>query len=383
MITITNKENCCGCNACLQSCPTECIEMEEDKEGFLYPNVNISLCIDCNRCEKVCPVINQGQSRLPLMVYAAKNKNNKIRLQSTSGGAFSSIAEYVLSNEGIVFGAKYDKDWNVVHDYITDISDLSLFYGSKYVESKIGRSYETVQLFLKSGKLVLFTGTPCQIAGLNTFLRKPFENLITVDIICHGVPSSKIWSKYLKARQNGNLQNIVCISFRNKDFGWSSSSFKILTNDNSDSCIKEPSGTSLFLKGFYRHLYLRPSCHSCPSKSLKSQSDITIGDFWGISSFHSEFNDEKGVSLVLVNSKKGEQIFNILNLDIISSEYKIALAKNPSIEQSCLPNKNRDKFFNELNSLDIITLLNKYTKPSFKERGRSFLRKITSCLLEK
>lgn len=323
MIKIDSKEKCCGCWACVQRCPKHCITMVEDDEGFLYPKVDSSLCIDCSLCEKVCPVINQGEPRIPDVVYAAKNLNEEIRMASSSGGIFTLLAEEVIAKGGVVFGARFNEEWDVVHDYTETIEGLSAFRGSKYVQSRVGKCYSQVEEFLKKGRKVLFSGTPCQIAGLKRFLRKEYDNLLTVDFICHGVPSPGIWREYLKeetTRQcggkntvlshpvlNGRDARIESISFRNKSLGWKKFSFALTFSvsdghgEKNSVLLSEPLNKNIFLRGFLADLYLRPSCYACPSKSFKSGSDITIGDFWGVQHVMPEIDDDKGVSVVMVN----------------------------------------------------------------------------------
>lgn len=198
MLQLTDKQDCCGCHACASVCARQCITMQEDNEGFLYPVVDASTCTDCGLCEKVCPVINQDEPRKPLKVYAAKNRNEEIRRQSSSGGIFTPLAESVIRDGGVVFGAKFDKDWNVVHAWTDTIEGITDFRGSKYVQSTIGDAYREAREFLKQGRKVLFSGTPCQIAGLRKFLRKEYDNLLAVDVVCHGVPSPLVWRKYLE-----------------------------------------------------------------------------------------------------------------------------------------------------------------------------------------
>lgn len=247
MINIIDKKNCCGCNACVQHCPKSCITMQEDEEGFLYPIVDQEVCIDCGLCEKVCPVLNQGEERKPLQVYAANNTNEEIRMQSSSGGVFTLLAETIIQEGGVVFGARFNDDWEVIHDYTETQEGLATFRGSKYVQSRIGDSYCQAEQFLKKGRKVLFSGTPCQIAGLNLFLRKEYNNLLTVDFICHGVPSPGVWKSYLEElialqgnRKNSvlshskpiilnSIRDISRIEFRNKRLGWKKYSFALRT----------------------------------------------------------------------------------------------------------------------------------------------------------
>lgn len=197
MINIIEKKDCCGCSACVQRCPQQCISLEEDEEGFLYPIINEAACIDCGLCEKVCPVLHSGDAHKPLKVFAAKNNNEKIRVESSSGGVFTVLAELVIDEGGVVFGAKFGEHWDVIHDYTETKEGLAAFRGSKYVQSRIGDCFNKAKSFLVQGRKVLFSGTPCQISGLKRFLGKEYDSLLTVDFICHGVPSPKVWRMYL------------------------------------------------------------------------------------------------------------------------------------------------------------------------------------------
>jgi coenzyme F420-reducing hydrogenase beta subunit len=208
MIHLTEKTDCCGCNACVQSCPKDCITMQEDNEGFLYPAIDLETCIDCSLCEKVCPEIHQKEVRKPLQVYAAKNRNEEVRLQSSSGGIFTLLAEKIIEEHGVVFGARFDENWAVIHDYTETIEGLASFRGSKYVQSRIGETFSQAKQFLKSGRKVLFSGSPCQIAGLKLFLKKDYENLLTIDFVCHGVPSPKVWRKYIMQLSDSQLDKM-------------------------------------------------------------------------------------------------------------------------------------------------------------------------------
>ena len=195
MIEIRNKRDCCGCNACVQKCPQQCIGQSEDAEGFIYPQVDKARCVGCGLCEKVCPVINQNPKSKPLKVMAGRNGNEEIRMVSSSGGAFTLLAGEIIGRGGVVFGARFDENWNVVHSYTECTDGLAAFRGSKYVQSRIGETFSQAEKFLKQGREVLFTGTPCQIAGLRRFLGKEYDNLLAMDIVCHGVPSPGVWKE--------------------------------------------------------------------------------------------------------------------------------------------------------------------------------------------
>lgn len=197
MIQIIEKHKCCGCEACVQICSKHCISFEEDEHGFRYPKVNRVTCVDCGLCENVCPALKQSPARKPIKVYAYINQEERIRLKSSSGGFFSSLAKKIINQGGVVFGARFNEKWEVVHGYTETYEGLEYFRGSKYVQSRIGNSYSKVKDFLRLGRMVLFTGTPCQISALNSYLRKPYDNLYTCEVVCHGVPSPLVWRRYL------------------------------------------------------------------------------------------------------------------------------------------------------------------------------------------
>jgi len=397
MIHITDKQDCCGCNSCVQCCPKSCITMCEDEEGFLYPEVDENVCVDCGLCEKVCPVLHQAEDRKPLAVYAAKNKNEEIRRQSSSGGVFTALAEEVIKDGGVVFGARFDEHWEVKHDYTETVEGLSIFRGSKYVQSRIEDCYQKVEQFLRAGRKVLFSGTPCQAAGLKLFLRKEYDYLLTVDFICHGVPSPGVWREYLKeeiARQcdgknivlshpvlNDREARIESISFRNKCLGWKRFSFVLTLSlsdgygDNKLVLLSEPLNKNIFLRGFLANLYLRPSCHICPAKSLKSGSDITIGDFWGIQNVMPEIDDDKGVSAVMVSTEKGKEIWG----EITTINYEVAfddvVAANSALIHSVNLNRYRNMFYgSRMNTIEMRVASS--TSISFCQRCRGLLSAI-------
>jgi coenzyme F420-reducing hydrogenase beta subunit len=365
VIEIRKKEDCCGCHACVQKCPKQCITMQEDEEGFLYPKVNEELCINCGLCEKVCPVINQSEPRKPLKVYAAKNPNEEIRMKSSSGGIFTMLAERTINNGGVVFGARFNDQWEVIHDYTETIEGIAPFRGSKYVQSTIGNNYQIAEQFLKKGREVLFTGTPCQIAGLNKYLQKNYDNLITVNVVCQGVPSPLIWREYLEQiKQNDEIKYI---SFRDKSRGWKSYSIKYVFGD---SIIYHKATNDNYLFGFRNCIFLRPSCHLCPSKLGKCYSDITLGDYWGIYAFYSKYDDDKGVSLVLVNSDKGMNFISDICTQFVETSLNQANYGNPMIKNSAPLTQNRKHFWDLYSKVGIssIKLICNQMKPSIMKR---------------
>lgn len=399
MIEIKDKKDCCGCHACASICAKHCITMQADEEGFLYPIVDKDACTDCGLCEKVCPVINQSEPRKPLKVYAAKNKNEEIRRQSSSGGIFTLLAEKVINEGGVVFGARFDEEWNVIHSWTDTIEGIAAFRGSKYVQSTIGDTYREAKDFLKQGRKVLFSGTPCQIAGLKKYLRKDYDNLLTVDVVCHGVPSPLVWRSYLKetreqlrAREVGKnsvplsmdeLPVITGISFRDKTNGWKKYDFRLryaaseaAKNTVPVSAIKEeeevlqPFSDNIFMQGFLANLYLRPSCYACAARSGKSGSDISIADFWGIQNHYPEFDDDKGVGLILVNSVKGKMAYDAVDALSVAATYAEGLSNNPCIEHSVRLTSFSAMFWKEYSANGfavIYPILNKM-KPSLYKR---------------
>lgn len=354
MIQITDKSACCGCSACVQICPKHCISFKVDDQGFGYPVVDEKHCVDCHLCERVCPCLNQNEQKTPLKAYAAINSDIKIRKESSSGGIFTMIAESVLAEGGVVFGARFNEKWEVIHDYIETVDEIKLFRGSKYVQSYIGDTFKEVNAFLKMGRKVLFSGTPCQIAGLKKYLLKDYENLITVDIVCHGVPSPKIWHDYQKSLKLSNIKEII---HKSKESGWYSYSLVIKDNNGNPQLIEKASKNA-YLQGFKRNYILRPSCFSCPAKAGKSESDITLGDFWGIENYKTFIEVTDGVSYVGINTMKGSALFDSLPVIKEEMDFNIFKMQNPCIIKSTLEPKGRDKFWDDYFKYGIMALNN-------------------------
>lgn len=321
MIEINDKTNCCGCAACAQVCRHDAITMQSDKIGFLYPSVDEEKCINCHLCENVCPILHENKERIPSHVYAIKNKNINIRLNSSSGGLFSLFAENILEKEGVVYGAAFNSKWEVEHIRITTQNEIKKLQGSKYVQSKIGNIFNEVQKDLKENKNVLFSGCPCQVAGLKSFLKKEYSNLTTIDFICHGVPNPRIWKEFLveelskqyKVSKKNTLKSIddyptiESISFRDKTEGWEKFHFLIkfkLNKEFENNTILRTNSTYVwkhpYMLLFLNDYILRPSCHHCHFRNGKGNSDFTISDFWGINNISPLFNDDKGVSMLFL-----------------------------------------------------------------------------------
>lgn len=344
------KKDCTGCFACFNICPTNCISMQADEEGFLYPVVDNSICTNCHMCEKTCPV--QKKERIQQKIretYAAYNIDNAKRQCSSSGGIFTAIAETIIAKGGVVFGAGFDDKYEVHHMLIEDESELCKLRGSKYVQSRIADLFRIAKEFITKGKLVLFVGTPCQIAGLKSFLGKhQYNNLITIDFICHGVPSPTIWKKYLDdvIAEHSN-QKICNINFRNKKYGWKKYcvSFEFDSGETELILFKQ----NTYMHDFINNLSLRPSCYNCYFKGPNRSSDITLGDFWGIEKIDPQMDDDKGTSLVFINTMLGLDIFNKISTQIIYKEvdYKLATKYNISANRSSRRPILRQKYFRD------------------------------------
>ena len=366
MINITDKKNCSGCKACYNICPQNCIEMKADSEGFAYPKVQVDKCVKCGLCEKVCPEINiyisRGACDVPTCL-AAWNKDESARENSSSGGVFTSIAEWILTNNGVVYGAGYDMDHKVIHKEVNSVEELSDLRGSKYLQSDIRDSYKSAKHNLDNGKKVLFTGTPCQIAGLYNFLCRDYAELYTCDIVCHGVPSPLVFRKYVQNLEAIHDSNIKKINFRNKVHGWKSYSVTAQFNDESE--YSNIFVDDVYMKGFLRNYYLRPSCYSCSYARIPRTSDITLGDFWGIASKYPELDDDKGTSLLLINTAKGTTMLKGIenNIEKHICDLSVAIGGNPSIISSVKEPKQRRKFFKDLRRKDFNYMIKVYMSP--------------------
>jgi coenzyme F420-reducing hydrogenase beta subunit len=344
-------EKCTGCMACLNSCPIGCISSYMDKEGFYQPVIDEERCLGCGQCEKSCPVLQDilKKNNEKPDVYAAWNKDEKILQQSSSGGVFSNISKIVLSKGGIVFGASYNKNLEVQHIAVEKLEDLQKLQGSKYVQSDIGYSYKKVKESLFKNRYVLFTGTPCQIAGLYAFLEGDiYENLITCDLICHGVPSPGVFRKYIDYVENREHAKIISIEMRTKKNGWNSVFDMRFVFDNLKEVEINNAFNDVYMNGFLFNLYLRKSCYNCKYAKTPRESDITLADFWGIGK-ESPYNHptKQGVSLVLVNSNKGKNLFELCKDDLFFEKRTLEEAKkgNAMLVQRQYINPYREHFF--------------------------------------
>lgn len=362
MIKITDKEKCCGCSACKCACPKDAINMVYDEEGFLYPKVNEDKCIDCSLCDKACPIITKPDYDEQLkLAFAAKSLDEKALARSTSGGLAYELSKCVIESGGVVFGVCYDEKLKVVHQAVHTLEDLVKLQGSKYVQSDTNDTYKQAKEFLDQGKLVYYTGTPCQIEGLLSYLKKDYDNLITQDLICHGVPSPKLWGKYLDETGYTKADNII---FRDKKEGWESKAQFVVEKDGKE-IKRESYYTNMFSYFFAQNHSLRPVCFACPFKTGNKKSDITVADLWGISQILKEGTfDDKGTSMALINSKKGLELFNKIKESIWTQEisYEKGVENNMMMLRSVNKFDGRQQFYSEIFNTTFKKAYKKYRK---------------------
>lgn len=339
---------CSGCHACYSICPKRCITMQEDEEGFLQPSIDETKCIDCGLCRRVCPVINKDKCGSEGQAYACINNNEAERMQSSSGGVFVLLAKAVLQNNGIVFGAAFDEQLVVRHIGVEKTEMLVKLQGSKYVQSCVGDTYIQAKTALDNGRQVLYSGTPCQIDGLLNYLQKPYDNLYAVDMVCHGTPSPKCFEKYLQYREELSKSKVHNVFFRSKSTGWARFSVR-MDFENGESYEKNHPD-DLYMKAFLKNHSLRRSCYACASKTLNRRSDITLADFWGIEQECPQLYDDKGTSLILVNSARGRELFNQVKekMKTVSVDIDVVSRYNMPAVKSVSKPKNRERFLKML-----------------------------------
>lgn len=363
-----NKSECCGCTACKAICPKEAIAMVDDEEGFLYPKINYDKCIECGMCKKVC-AFNEKYSvedniNYPEM-YAVKHKVDNDRLTSRSGGMFVALSDFILKNNGVIYGATFDEEFNVLHKRVLTKSDRNKLKGSKYVQSYIEDVFSYVKQDLLKEKYVLFVGTPCQTSGLKSYLKNIDNSKFFVcDIICHGVPSPLIWKDNLKFIEQKYKGKIVSANFRDKSYGWHTH-IESYNLNNRNKKVKAEYFSNLFRK----NIILRPCCEKCKFTNLKRPSDITLGDFWGINKVLPNYkNDDKGISLVLVNTKKGINWFNEVKNDIYYEKVDISNNLQPNLKEPSKPVIDRNKFWNDYKNNGYEFVLKRYGGYNYKTR---------------
>ena len=363
---IKNKQNCTGCGACFNICPKNSIIMQSDEYGFYKPVIDEDKCIDCGLCEKVCPLDNHKSQNIERpQVYAFQNSDEETLYKCASGGAFAKLAKYVIEQGGIVYGVVYDGNMVVCHSRTDNLTDLEKMYSSKYVQSDTRNTFKQAKEDIEESKLVLFSGTPCQIAGLKSYLQKDYENLLTVDLVCHGVPSPLVFEKY-KQEFMAKLpkgEKYININFRSKIEGWSP---KLITTTTTTTTTTTHANHDDYMRAFLSNLSINTSCLNCQFNKLPRIADLSIADFWGVNDYDESLNDEKGISLVLINSKKGREFFDKNNQECLTKEIPLeyAIKYNKNICGSSKPHENRTLFLNDIVKNTLNKCVKKYdTKP--------------------
>lgn len=381
MDKICDKEKCVGCHACYNACKRDAITMELLSGGFLYPTIDSDKCVDCGLCKSVCPVNNECEKVYPSKVYLAWNNDASERLGSSSGGVFSAIAKQLLSDGGVVVGASYDEHMNVCHLIIESYEELYKLQGSKYVQSSIGNTYSKVKSLLKSGRTVYFVGTPCQIAGLRSYLHKDYDNLLTSDLICHGCPSNELFKLQIHELEQRFNSKIVDLKFRSK----------VRFGQGYDMEIKTEDGRIRFLNpdvvpyfyGFWKNISLRESCYQCKYATPERVSDVTLADYWRVKKYHKGIKTAKGTSLILANTHKGQELFTKCsgNMVLIEDSIENAIKIQGHLSHPVKKPQSHILFVGEYDKFDWDFIKKKYLTPSIKYaikmRVRNFIKTIT------
>lgn len=376
MITIKDKIDCCGCWGCYNTCPKHCITMVEDNEGFRYPHVNTELCIHCGLCEKVCPIINvKPEIKNPKQkACIVQNKDELILHESTSGGAFTAIAKWILDKGGVVFGAAYDNNFEVKHRYVEQYDDLRLFRNSKYVQSLIGDTYKQAKDFLRKGRYVCFSGTPCQLEGLMSYLRKPYDKLVTIDVVCRACPSPLVLRKYLQMQEKEKHIHLKDLKFRDKYHGYKYSAMSLYDADSKD--YHQGIDTDFYLRSFFGGVNFRPSCSYCVFRKRYRNTDFTLWDCFDVDKFSKDLDNDKGVTRILIHTSKAASILNditdSLKIEYIDSDKAVKGVKE--MRESVTVNPKREAFFKDLNTMEAKDCFNKYFPITLRHRVEKQVR---------
>jgi len=382
MLQIDTREDCCGCTACAMICAKHAITMIPDKMGFMYPRVNKDLCINCGLCLNVC-TFNMNYDvtenlEIP-KVYATRHKDIKEVLSSQSGGMFIAISDFILSNDGAIYGVGFDEQFRIIHKRTTSKEGRDEFKGSKYVQSDLSDIFFRIKNDLKNNQTVLFSGTPCQTSGLKSYLnltQTDTQHLYLCDIICHGVPSPNIWEDYISYIKKISRKDIKKINFRNKEFGWKSYVETYILS-NGKQIIRDT-----FVNLFVKNIMLRPSCGNCKYANLKRPSDITLGDFWGWWKYSQEFMDDLGISLTIVNTPKGELLFNKIRPFVNSIESNTVHCLQRNLQNPTQLSEARTAFEHDYKNHGFMYVAKKYKALGWHSTYRA-LRRLLKQILKK
>ena len=371
MIQIVDKSNCCGCGACASVCPCKSITMIEDDEGFIYPKVNQACCSDCGLCNRICPEEYNGMNDL-IGVYAISNINESERLKSTSGGVFPLLAKHIIDKGGAIVAVVFSSDYLSVN-YDLSMNDPFVFCGSKYLQADVSRACSLIKENSSNDSPLLVVGLPCQIVALRQLFKRR-KNIVYVDVACHGVPSPKTWRDYLLRLINKHHSQPISVSFRDKISGWKDYSFTVTFGNGRHYVCR--GDKDLFMRSYRSNLNLRPSCYKCKFKLGRTCGDLQLADFWGIDRYYSDLDDDKGTSLILVNTIIGYELIRSIEKEarIVSVDSQKALSGNPSITTAAFYPKNREAFFSSITKYGTYKALRMFCNVSLRER-------LDSCII--
>lgn len=377
MQKIVDKKECCGCSACANICPVQCIHMEYDEEGFLYPQIDQDSCMNCGLCQKTCPLCSTEKefSNAKQRAALVQHKNSEVLQQSTSGGAFSAIAAWVIENGGVVFGVEMDSEFHVKQAKAEKTEELEKFRNSKYVQSDPGFVYREVRAYLEAGRLVCFSGTPCQAEGLRRFLNREYKNLILVDVVCRAVPSPGVWREYIRWLE-GTKGKIKSIRFRDKKLGYQYSTMEVIYENG--KVQRRGIESSSWLRMFFSGMIIRPSCAECRFRKQYRNVDFTIWDCFHVADISKSFDETKGVTQMLIHTDRGLKIFQEIKKDFIFEEIPVDMAVNGMRELRISPpiHKDRDKFYAELENAGMGSAIVKFFPDTFAVRCRHIGRRM-------
>ncbi len=370
MVDIKDKRKCCGCTACYNICPRDCIEMIYDEEGFSYPHVNDALCIGCGLCEKKCPILNKPKSDNHIFAYVGVNNCQTIRAASTSGGVIGAINNYVLEElNGVVYGVVYDDSFMPVHRRITNIEEAYLLCGSKYAQSELSFTFKNIKKDLEDGATVAFTGTPCQVAGLKSYLGKEYDGLIAIDLVCRSIPSPKLWKKYLEWQADRHNSSITKVNCRAKTYGYHNGTLTIDFRNG-----RKYSGSNrvdLFMKAFHKDVCSRPSCYDCHFKDTDRCSDFTIFDSWNANYVtENRYQDDNlGCSNIICRNDKAKQIIDsIKGIDLYEASVDRMYEYSGEMERnSILYTDARKNFYRDLDEIGLEKTIKSRVSITFKD----------------
>ncbi len=372
-VTINDTSKCCGCLACVNACPKDALSTKRDNYGFIYPQLDASLCVDCGLCDKVCDFqLKQQAVYAPQKAYSLVHKDAKVVKNSTSGGAFTALSDWILEQKGIVVGAAMDDTFTVYHHVAETAAQRDAMRGSLYVQSDIRDSYRIIRDSLKEGRFVLFVGTPCQAAGLRSFLDKDYDNLYVVEFLCHGVPNNDFLKFHISWLESEYRKKAVGYSFRSKRYGWNHGIDEVVF---ADGRYADALKVQAYRDFFQKSVSLRPSCRNCSYRQWERSADLTIGDFWGIESLTGK-TDYAGVSFILTNTDKGATLLNAVADSSALVEYPMEKVRHRVSLKPSTTRINPEKFWDLYHEKGYASLVARYHNTSFKKRCNLFLKKL-------